>query len=282
MFQAIRKCAPTAGCPLRRWHADNNRKDIARFTVKRCYPSFSNIIDSKHKNRNFSTTSSTTSSTETVLFQRPSSRNDLILKSAIFTGTFHTTYWMWYIYDFIPLVNNSSMPELHIDPVLGWTGLVFAVAIQAMVVVYPKRLVSKLSLLETTSKASNTTSSPMLHLYTYSLLVRPTKVPIKFKVGELTLDSMSPEAQQILYEYRGNLQLFRGRLGLKAKKSSIPFLLDIRHDSDVLEPRLLLQAVLADKDLPKQHRATDNQPLRAASLSGKVRRRKGGLQQRRR
>jgi hypothetical protein len=204
----------------------------------------------------------------------------LILKSSIVTATCHSAYWIWYITDFIPIVNNSDMPELHIDPILGWTGLFFALAIQTMVLVYPKRLVSKLSLVEPNKTDANTSSPSQLFVYTYSLFVKPAAQPSKYKIGELTLDPMSPEVQQILSEYRGNAQLFRGRLGLKANNTSIPFLLDIQKDSDVLEPHWLLQALLTDKDLPKQQRAA-KQPLVTQSTISMQRPRKRKVPRRR-
>ena len=214
-----------------------------------------------------------------VLFQRSPSSDNLILKSGILTATFHSAYWIWYITDFIPLVNGSDMPELHIDPMLGWTGFVFAIAIQTMVMVYPKRLVSTLALVT----PNNNKAPSHLHVYTYSLLVRPATVPTKYKVGEINLDPRSTEVQQLLTECRGNAQLFRGRLGITANNSRIPFLLEVKRDKDVPEPHLLIQALLADKDMPKQHqhRAGGSQNLPTSSLARAPKSRRGGAPRKR-
>jgi hypothetical protein len=188
-------------------------------------------------------------SNEVIIYERPVTRNNLILKSSMFIATFHTGYWIWYIADFIPLVNASDIPDLHIDPIMGWTGFIFALAIQAVVVIYPKQLVSRLSF-----QHNQETNDALLKVYTYSLLVRPSTRPTAYKVGQLTLNPESTEAQQILTEYRGNAKLFRGKLGLKASNTAIPYIVEVQHDDDVKEPELLLQVLLPDKDLPKQAR----------------------------
>ena len=219
----------------------------------------------------------TNTKTEVVLYKRPTKRNITILKSSFVTATFHTGYWIWYIVDFIPVVNASPMPQLHVDPLIGWTGFIFALAIQAMVMVYPKRLVSQLSL-QYPSKGSNKNADPRILLYTYSWwLLRPASRPTSFQIGQLTLDDSKLNNEQQTTQSRRKQQQqqpiipfsTKSQLGLKSYNSAIPFLVDVKHDGDLLEPELLWQVLLVS-DSVIDNTADEPKATPLASTSNKV------------
>jgi hypothetical protein len=68
-----------------------------------------------------------------------------LMRSGFFFSTFHTLYWIWYTFDFLPIVNAASMELLHVDPMIGVAGIAIAMALQSAFVIYPRRLISKLT-----------------------------------------------------------------------------------------------------------------------------------------
>jgi hypothetical protein len=197
--------------------------------------------------------------------------NYALMRTGFGFSTFHTAYWLWYNADFIPTVNASQMHELHIDPALGIAGFVFAVAIQAVFYLYPKRLVSKIELrriahangsssidddddddprrASSTKRGNGTTLTTLsshgheLLIYTHTLpFITPSSSPTIVPVGKVLLDPHSSELHTVIHECDGNLGLFRGTLGFGHRWP--PYLLDVRDSSNVPRPYELLCALL--------------------------------------
>ena len=82
---------------------------------------------------------------EIVLYKRKINTSVTLMRSGFFFSSAHTAYWIWYTTDFIPTVNAAALHDLHVDPMIGVAGICFAAALQAAFVIYPKRLVSKLT-----------------------------------------------------------------------------------------------------------------------------------------
>lgn len=184
-----------------------------------------------------------------VLFRRNPELT--LLRTGVGFSSFHTCYWLWYVTEFIPLVNSSPAEQLHIDPTLGAVGLLFSIAIQTLFFVYPTRLVSKLEYVEKTRK---------LRLYAHRTpWVRPSSKPVEVPVGDIAMDTASEETKKILDQHHGEIQDFVGHVGIGpppgAKKklwSLFPYmsyLLDIRQPSNVPEPDLLLKLMLHPEDV---------------------------------
>jgi hypothetical protein len=136
----------------------------------------------------------------------------------------------------------SPMEQLHIDPMLGIVGVVFAACIQAAFFLYPTRLVSKLVWDPVEEK---------LLVYNHRLpWVRPNAKPKKFLLGQLILDKESGDVKNVIADYAGNFSLFRGHLSLGPPDRSWmrpPRLLDVARESDIPDPDLFLDLLVYQK-----------------------------------
>jgi len=197
-----------------------------------------------------------------------------LMRTGIGLSSFHTAYWLWYITDFIPLVNASPMEELHIDPTLGLVGLIFSFTIQAVFFVYPTRLISKLEYVDRERQ--------QLRIYTHTIpVVRPAAKPTVVSVGQVVLDPSAEDTQTVLNQHQGDLEKFHGHIGVgpptgsKTKLWSLfpymSYLMDIRDPSNVPEPDLLLQLLLHSEDYahqPQHSMTTATRRSRKRSASG--------------
>jgi hypothetical protein len=218
--------------------------------------------------------STTSADPEIVLYERGPGRNRLA-RSGLGFSSFHTAYWLWYSADFIPTVNAAAMHDLHIDPMLGWVGIVFATSIQAVFFMYPKRLVSRL-----TWKAD----ARQLLFYSHNIpFVTPSTTPTIYTLGEgPVLDGSSSDAKHLLGKLNGDISQYRGHMAVAKKGQWPPFLLDLRETSDVAEPELMLEALLspdrmggtnASTDSKRKNRSTPNNRRHESNLRKIVRRR---------
>lgn len=184
---------------------------------------------------------------ELVLYQRQNTSNTIgILQSGLFFSSFHTAYWVWYVTDFLPLVNASPMEQLHIDPLWGYAGLAMAITLNGIFVVFPKRFISKVMYRPKLQE---------LAVFTYQMpLMRPSAFASRFPVGDqvktvkrerqasdyFRLDR--EHAKTILEQHDGDISKFRGHLivGRQWPRYSM----DIQSDNDVVDPQLLLEILL--------------------------------------
>lgn len=202
-----------------------------------------------------SSVSSSNTTTDVLLYER-STDNYALMRSGLGFSSFHTAYWLWYNTEFIPAVNASPIEDLHIDPTLGMAGFFFALAIQAIFTIYPKRCISKLELRDNRE----------LIIYTHSLpWIRPATQGKIVPLGEVMLDPHSKDLQEVLTECDADLRRFRGTLGMG--KRWPPYILDIRDDRNVPQPDELLCALLYPELLQKQ----DNRPNTTTKPSKRVR-----------
>jgi hypothetical protein len=226
----------------------------------------------------FSTKTTTTAADnnepEILLYQRKTNPSLTLMRSGFFCSAAHTAYWIWYTTDFIPTVNAAALHDLHVDPAVGVAGICFAAALQTAFMIYPKRLVSKLSYRPRSQK---------IMVYTHRFpLMRPSLFPAaSFPVGTqnervktqqtvsdeantkdkidktqikyLKLNPSSPEAVQIVSEFKGDVTQYRGHL--QVGQSWPRYAIDIRSALDVPEPELLLEALLRPEYFsPKDYR----------------------------
>lgn len=190
---------------------------------------------------------------EILLYQRGTSHNRFG-RSAFAASSFYSFYWLWYNLDFVPTVNASPVENLHIDPILPMAGLFTAVVIQAAAVAYPMRSIHSLSWQPSTNSLGISTFRPWMTPGTQKTI----------PVGEWTLDASSKEAQHILYDLDGDFPRFRGHVFLSPSvpRTTLPFLLTVREETDVLEPDLLLQALVHPKSLQRISKPRRNKQLR--------------------
>lgn len=211
---------------------------------------------------------------EIVLYERGPGRNALA-RSGLGFSSFHTAYWLWYTADFIPTVNAAEMHDLHIDPMLGVVGIVFASVIQAIFFTYPKRLVSRL-----TWKSE----ARQLLFYSHNIpFVTPATTATIYTLGDApVLDASSSDAKHLLEKLSGDISQYRGHMAVAKKGQWPPFLLDLRESSDVVEPELMLEALLSPDrmggtsstdDSKRRNRASPNSRRHESNLRKIVRRR---------
>jgi len=170
-----------------------------------------------------------------------------LLKSGIIFSSFHTSYWVWYTTEFIPAVNASPMPELHIEPMLGYTGIAFALLTQGAFFLFPKCLVSKVER-RPSGWIGERQVPAQLWIYTYSIpFIRPAAKASK--VIDLAADlppladPAATEARQLLE--RGHMDGYTGRIPIKMSGQTIPFLLDMRSICTIPDSNRLFQALFS-------------------------------------
>jgi hypothetical protein len=200
---------------------------------------------------------STSADPEIVLYERGPGRNTLA-RSGLGFSSFHTAYWLWYSADFIPTVNAAEMHDLHIDPMLGVVGIVFAVSIQAIFFTYPKRLVSKLTWKQ---------DARQLLFYSHNIpFVTSSTTPKIYTLGEgPVLDPSSSDAKHLLGKLSGDISQYRGHMAVAAKGQWPPYLLDLRETSDVVEPELMLEALLSPDRMGGTNASTDSKRRKGVS-----------------
>lgn len=231
-----------------------------RLLPRTCWPSRRSLRQVRPWSHPLSTNSNDNSNNIVVYQTSKQSDRRLLLRTGIGFSSFHTAYWIWYNTDFIPAVNASTMPELHIDPMLGVAGLVFGIAIQAVFFLYPRRLVSSMAYQPATQQVA---------IATHDIpWVRPAKKPKLYQLGQVWLDPASPDTSILLDRCDGNLQVFRGHLGLSSSSTKWPpLLLDIRSVDNVPEPELLLDLLLT----PERLKSTKKQPRAPPRQDSKLR-----------
>jgi hypothetical protein len=210
---------------------------------------------------------------EIVLYERGPGRNALA-RSGLGFSSFHTAYWVWYSADFIPTVNAAEMHDLHIDPMLGVVGIVFASVIQGIFFTYPKRLVSRL-----TWKSE----ARQLLFYSHSIpFVTPSTTPTIYTLGASpVLDPSSSDTKHLLDKLAGDISQYRGHMAVAKKGQWPPFLLDLRESSDVHQSELMLEALLSpdrmggtvSDDAKRRGKVTPNNRRKESNLRKIVRRR---------
>jgi hypothetical protein len=201
-----------------------------------------------------------TTSKKTLLYERDPTNNKLP-RLALFVSTFNTAYWAWYSLDFLPAINSSPVADLHVDPLLGYIGLAFAGVLNVFIGLYPKRLISRVALVENEAEEHGSTKSaspPVALLVTvHDLpLINPTPFGPKFNVGEIKIDPASAEAKQLATkdgDPATSMARFRGHLPLWVVDRRAPYLLNIQDDAEVVDPESLLHVLIDPEGFLKQY-----------------------------
>jgi hypothetical protein len=148
-------------------------------------------------------------------------------------SSFHTLYWGWYAIDFIPKVNASPLEGMHIDPVVGYVGVMLALFCNLGSLLYPWSLISRIGL-----------QGGKLCVFGHSL---PTMLPAErgnvYEFGDVAMDPSAQETTRILE--RGEFGL--GFISLKAQGRRLPYLLQIQDSAEVLDSWTLLQVLTNTK-----------------------------------
>jgi hypothetical protein len=134
------------------------------------------------------------STTVVSLYERNPDRNRIPQAAFLGVSLVNTMYWLWYALDFIPAVNASPSPELHIDPAVGAAGVALGALINSVIILYPAM---------TISKVTYQPSTQAFQLYKHSLLplIRPSiRTPITSPLGSITMDRTSSDTTRILDE----------------------------------------------------------------------------------
>jgi hypothetical protein len=209
-------------------------------------------------------------------------RTTTFMRSGFVFSSLHTLYWFWYTFDFIPHVNKASMEILHVDPMIGVAGIVFAMSLQSAFVIYPIRLISKLTYrldeqriciythrlpnmypslrrpytsfpLGTPSTTHNTALMQKQQLLKPSStedigsLKEKAKTNAEKSVNKnikyFTLDATTPVALNLIQgECQGDISKYRGHLIVGPTWPK--YILDIKGSHEVKESALLLQALI--------------------------------------
>jgi hypothetical protein len=186
---------------------------------------------------------------ELLLYIRNTKPSVTLLRSGLFCSTFHTAYWIWYVTDFMPLVNASPMEQLHIHPLWGYAGITMAVAINVIFIVYPKRFISKLVYRPTMNElVVFTYRLPWMHPGTYASGRFPvgdqatttSKIPARKPTDYFRLDPTSGPGKTIVAT--GDLTSFRGHLVVGSQWPR--YSLDLESKEDLVEPEMLLEILL--------------------------------------
>jgi hypothetical protein len=193
-----------------------------------------------------------------LLYQRNPERNGLP-RSAFLVSSLNSLYWIWYVFDFVPAVNSSPIPELHMDPAYGFFGLGLSVMIHSVFTLYPLSLVSKLDYDPVMQR---------VRLWRHSLpWVRPSKIPTPIPLGDITMDKASSDTTKILTDLAGDVHKYQGHLGVTVGKGILPFLVEIRQPEEIYNSQLFLE-VLLDPQRLKHQRTTPSPPNTTKSPKG--------------
>jgi len=221
----------------------------------------------------------------TLLYKRNPKRNTLP-RASVLVSSLNSIYWVWYVVDFVPAVNDSPIDNFHIDPIYGFGGLGLSILIQSAFALYPLSLVSKIACrAPSSSLSSNSDSGPKkkssslrkqqeILVWKHTLpLLRTSSNPLIFPVGGITMDKTSENIRMILEDLGGNIGKFEGHLGLKrvfdkeiknaAGSSSssftvnFPLLVEIRKSSEVYNSELMLHTLLSRKFKQRHSKGTE-------------------------
>lgn len=175
-----------------------------------------------------------------LLYKRDASRSMFPRAILTFSGL-HTSYWLWYVFDFTPTINTKGIEALVIDPTLGYAGLGLSIFMSMGALLYPKSLIEEISLSD-----DKVPGERSLFVQTYSLPFVTPSSPKKYPVGSIVLDSHN-DAMKVMSDYHGDIRKLSGYLPLQAEKSYVNYLLHFTKDKveeEVKHPSLLLQALV--------------------------------------
>ena len=192
------------------------------------------------------------------LYQRGDDRT-MIPRAVWGVSIFNTTYWLWYLFDFIPTVNASPVfQDMHVDARIGWVALAIGMLMNGVTSIYTSLLVSRLDY-------DPSSRELLVYRHTFPFLSPSTK-STNYTLGEISISPTDAKLKKILRELRGDLQHYKGHLALQRKNHSMPLLLEIHNGQEEVKNGVaLLQGMLSPKAL-----------ILSTMASSKERRREGG------
>jgi hypothetical protein len=141
------------------------------------------------------TASSTTGSNERVLYQRDP--NTYVQpRAALSLSWLSCVYSTWYAVDFLPTVNNTGIPELYVNPLIGTAGCAITYLLAGLGCFYVRQMVSKIVVVENST----------IQVYRHSLpfMIPSSAKPTEYRVGEVFLDYTSDDVQQMMDRFESD------------------------------------------------------------------------------
>ena len=200
----------------------------------------------------------------TVLYKRNLNKN-VLPRTSFIVSSLNSFYWFWYVFDFVPAVNESPIEAFHIDSTYAIGGLALSILIQSAFTLYPLSLIAEISYKQPKQENYEKCNDCRLQqveilVWRHALpLVRPSSKPLIIPLGGITMDMTSDNTRTILDELDGNIEKFEGYLRLNRRvidndnknhngddkaKTNFPLILEIREPSEVHNSQLLLQVLL--------------------------------------
>lgn len=167
-------------------------------------------------------------------------------RAALGMSSFNLLYWLWYVIDFVPAVNQSPLQDLHIEPTFGFVGLAMGAGIQVGTVMYPLNLISKM---EYNHKDDH------IWISTHSIpWVSPATKKAVHGLGEIQLNTSSADTKKVL-DSPGS---FRGHLALQVENSRSPLLMDLQAN-EIKDATTLMQVLVNPEAIPQQRKQKERE-----------------------
>jgi len=183
-----------------------------------------------------SATASSSSQQVSTLLYKANSSKARFPRGLFGFSIIHSGYWSWYVLDFTPALKTAAVDPSTIDSTVGYFGLGLSIFMSIGSMVYPKSLVSEISINE---------ANRSLQVKTFTLpFVTPSK-PVEYQVGDLVIDSPN-DVTKILTQYNGMISGFPGHMALHAEGKHTNLLLNIKEDAneEIFDSKMLLQSLM--------------------------------------
>lgn len=173
------------------------------------------------------------SSIKTIYKANPSKAN--FPRGLLAFSTVHTSYWAWYVLDFMPTIQSTLEDPTTVDNTIGYFGLGLSVFMSIGSMMYPKSLVNEIAIDET---------NRILKVKTFTLPFVTPSSPIEYEIGNLVIDSPN-DVTKILTQYNGLMSGFSGHMALHAEGKKTNLLMNFKEDSheEILDNELLLKTL---------------------------------------
>lgn len=171
-----------------------------------------------------------------LIYQRDPKRT-LFPRSLLAGSILHSSYWTWYILDFVPALNNSPIEALHVDPTISYCGFVISVLMLGGSVLYPRYLVGEVSL-EDDKKVVKCYSLPFVTLENDGMKIKNDSDDAEdsIHIDEISLDARRKLRDEHIF-VRGHIPIIKE--GMKGH-----MLLDIKEERNEIKDKKGLAAFL--------------------------------------
>lgn len=170
-----------------------------------------------------------------VLFKTKPSRAKFP-RSVLAISSLNSVYWTWYVVDFAPSIQSiTGISAAQADNTVGYLGLGLSVFMSLGSMLYPKSLVTEISV----RRKNGFDSALVVKTYDLPFVFRSKKTTI-YPIGNLVIDSPN-DVTKIITQYGGDIAKFPGHLALHAESKYTNLLMNLSKDSvDEVFDRVLL------------------------------------------